>query len=67
MHNYKIAAYEHVCHEVAILAYFERGGLEVQRGGPHRSSHSRGNNGAVSNPHYCSKCFTLCSMAEVFS
>ena len=32
-------------YEVAILAYFERGGLEKQRGGPPHSSYNKGNTG----------------------
>ena len=34
-------------YEVAILSYFERGRLEKQRGGPPRSSNSRGNTAVV--------------------
>ena len=48
MRNYNVATCKHdiiakhSC-EVGILAYFERGGLEKQRGGPPHSSFSRGN------------------------
>ena len=45
MRNYKVAA---------ILAYLERGGLEKQRGDPHRSSYNRGNTA------YASKDVALC-------
>jgi len=46
MHNYKVATWKHVYNkkcEVAILAYFEQGGLAKQRGGPPQSTYSRGN------------------------
>ena len=46
MHNYKVATCKHVyskTYEVAILAYFERGGFIKQRGDPPHSTYSRGN------------------------